>query len=169
MSDHSSNVLILCTGNSARSIIAEALLNQLSGLQDGSIRAFSAGSRPRGEPHPMALRVLAENGIEIGQLRSKSWDEFALSSAPEMNVVVTVCDSAAGEACPLWPGEPARVHWGLPDPAAVVGSEDDILNAFRATFDELSALMLRLIEIADPTLDKDVLQSRLQKVHSSVA
>ncbi len=167
MSDKDFNVLILCTGNSARSIIAEAVLNRLSDRQDGHIRAYSAGSRPRGMVHPMALRVLEDNGIETGALRSKSWDEFALSTAPAMNVVVTVCDSAAGEACPLWPGDPARVHWGLPDPAAVVGSEDDVLKAFRATLDELSTLMLRLIAVAEPTLDKDALQTRLQNIHTA--
>ena len=169
MSDRNFNVLILCTANSARSIMAEALLNQLSALDDGAVTAYSAGSRPRGAVHPVALQVLSEHGIDTRALRSKSWDEFALSSAPAMDVVITVCDSAAGEACPLWPGVPARVHWGLPDPAAVVGSEAETLSAFRAAFDELSILMLRLIRAAEPGLGKDVIEARLQAVHSAAA
>jgi arsenate reductase len=114
------NVLFLCTGNSARSVFGEALLNQLGG---GRFCGFSAGSHPRGDVHPMTLQVLAEAGIPTNGLRSKSWDEFATSAAPQMDFVFTVCDNTAGEACPVWPGHPMTAHWGIDDPAAVQGPE----------------------------------------------
>ncbi len=169
MSDCNFNVLILCTGNSARSILAEAVLDHMSAEADGNIRAFSAGVRPKGEVHPAALKVLRQNRIPTTALRSKSWDEFALSSAPTMNVVITVCDSAAGETCPIWPGSPVRVHWGLSDPAAVVGSSQEELAAFQKTFDDVSALMARLIDVAEADLDRDILQARLQQIHQVAA
>jgi arsenate reductase len=112
------NVLFLCTGNSARSLIAEALLNRAGA---GRYRAFSAGSWPKGEPHPAAIALLEEQGLDVTGLRSKSWDEFAEPHAPKMDLVITVCDSAAGETCPVWPGHPATAHWGIEDPAAVEG------------------------------------------------
>jgi arsenate reductase len=114
------NVLFLCTGNSARSVFGEALLNALGG---GRFRGFSAGSQPRGAVHPMTLQALAEAGIATSGLRSKSWDEFAASASPQMDFVFTVCDNAAGEACPVWPGHPMTAHWGIDDPAAVEGPE----------------------------------------------
>lgn len=131
MSAGALRVLVLCTGNSARSILGEALLNHHGG---GRIRACSAGSRPTGQVNPLALQVLAEAGITDFEPRSKSWDEFALPGAPEMDVVITVCDSAAGESCPLWPGAPLRAHWGVPDPAAVTGEPGHRLAAFREAF-----------------------------------
>jgi len=127
------NILILCTGNSARSILGEALFTARSG---GAVTAFSAGSKPKGEPHPGAIAVLQRHGLSIDGLRSKSWDEFEAPGAPVMDAVITVCDSAAAEPCPVWPGAPARAHWGLPDPADAEG-EDAIRAAFDATFQAL--------------------------------
>ncbi len=118
MSDRIYNVLFLCTGNSARSVLAEALLNK-AGI--GRFRAFSAGSHPRGAVHPMALEVLDGLGLETEGLRSKSWDEFAVDGAPEIDFIFTVCDNAAGETCPVWPGKPITAHWGIEDPAAIEG------------------------------------------------
>jgi protein-tyrosine-phosphatase len=126
------NVLFLCTGNSARSILAEALLNRDG---DGRFRAFSAGSFPKGAVHPMALALLRDRGFPVEGLRSKSWDEFADAGAPPLDLIVTVCDNAAGEVCPIWPGKPARAHWGIADPAAVEGAEQ------RAAFEEAYRLL----------------------------
>jgi arsenate reductase len=126
------NVLFLCTGNSARSILAEALTNSLA-VSKGKFRAYSAGSHPKGAPHPLALELLAQSRIPTRGLRSKSWDEFAKPDAPPMNFVITVCDQAAGEQCPYWPGQPVTAHWGMPDPAAVNGTEDQRRRAFSDT------------------------------------
>src|SRR5688572_17565432 len=128
------NVLFLCTGNSARSIIAEALLNRIGA---GRCRAFSAGSRPKGEVHPLALRVLARRGESVAGLRSKSWDELGGRDAPEMDFVLTLCGSAAAEPCPIWQGGPVRAHWGTEDPAAATGSEAGRVAAFERAYDVL--------------------------------
>lgn len=142
--DRPLNVLFLCTHNSARSILAEATLNHLGG---GRFRAFSAGSSPREnqQPNPLALEVLREAGIPIDGLRSKSWDEFAQPGAPEMDLVITVCDNAAGEACPLWPGHPRREHWGYADPSDVRGGELERLDAFRRTLRAIRGRLERML------------------------
>jgi arsenate reductase len=129
------NVLFLCTGNSARSILAEAYLNARG---KDRFRAFSAGSRPNGRVNPFALELLRANRLDVSGLRSKSWDEFAAPGAPKLDFVFTVCDNAAGEACPLWPGHPVTAHWGVEDPAAVGGSDDEKRAAFRKAYCELS-------------------------------
>jgi arsenate reductase (thioredoxin) len=127
------NVLFICTGNSARSILAEALINHLP-IGGGKFRGFSAGSHPKGEVHPLALELLAGQRFPTEGLRSKSWDEFAGAGAPNLDFVFTVCDQAAGEACPFWPGQPYTAHWGVPDPAAVTGSLDEQRRAFKDAF-----------------------------------
>jgi arsenate reductase len=125
------NVLFLCTGNSARSILAEAILNDRG---KGRFKAFSAGSHPKGAVHPLALAVLERNGLPIAGLRSKAWDEFAQPGAPPLDFIFTVCDNAAGEVCPLWPGQPMTAHWGQPDPAAVAGTDAEKAKAFHEAF-----------------------------------
>ena len=128
------NLLFLCTGNSARSLIAEGVLRQLGGK---AFNAFSAGSHPTGKPNPHAIAVLRQHDIDTGFARSKSWDEFDSADAPQLDLIITVCDNAAGETCPIWPGRPATAHWGLPDPAAVDGPQQAITAAFLDTYDEL--------------------------------
>lgn len=136
------NVLFVCTGNSARSIVAEQLLNRDGG---GRFRAFSAGSHPRGRVHPLALELLRELGLPTAGLRSKSWNEFTAPGAPPLDLVVTVCDQAAAEPCPLWPGAPATLHWSIPDPTAVAGSDDDRRAAFRELSRDLEARIRLLV------------------------
>ena len=160
MSDKIDNVLFLCTANSARSILAEALLNELA---KGRMRAYSAGSYPRGQVHPQALATLAELGLPSDGYRSKSWDEFVAPGAPEFDFIFTVCDNAAGESCPLWPGKPVTAHWGIPDPAAVEGSE-----AQRIAFLQASAELRQRIEgfLALPIMQMDTesLQAQLRAI-----
>lgn len=148
MADRIRNLLFLCTGNSARSILAEALLNR-DGV--GRFRAYSAGSQPKGEPHPAALALLAEQGFPLDGLRSKSWQEFAGADAPQMDLVITVCDSAAGETCPIWPGHPTTAHWGIEDPAAVVG--DDQPQAFFNAMTYLQRRISLLLNLPESELD----------------
>ncbi|MBV1863322.1 MAG: arsenate reductase ArsC [Rhodobacteraceae bacterium] len=138
------NILVLCTGNSARSILLESILRVESG---GEITAFSAGSHPVGQVNPAALKLLARKNHPTVGLRSKSWDEFALNGAPTMDLVITVCGNAEAEICPIWPGAPRRAHWGVDDPAAVVGSQDQIDAAFEAAYAELRSKALAFLAL----------------------
>jgi arsenate reductase len=155
------NVLFLCTGNSARSIMAEAILNKSAG---GKFRAFSAGSRPKGDVNPHAIELLRRLGYDTSGLRSKSWDEFAKSGAPQFNFVFTVCDNAAAEVCPLWPGQPMTAHWGIPDPAAVQGSPAQIGMAFNVAYRMLSQRIGVFSALPFATLDRLDLQAKLKDI-----
>lgn len=154
------NILVLCTGNSARSILGEAILNSKG---QGRFTAFSAGSKPTGVPNPFAIALLQSKGHDTGFSRSKSWDEFAAPGAPKLDVVITVCDSAAAESCPYWPGAPVSAHWGLPDPASVQGSDADKAAAFEATYDALSRRVSAMLALP-PDLDASALKSALSKI-----
>jgi arsenate reductase len=155
------NVLFLCTGNSARSIMAEALLN-LRGA--GRFQAFSAGSHPRGEVHPLAIEMLTRNHLPVEGLRSKSWDEFAMPDAPRLDFVFTVCDRAAAEVCPFWPSQPMTAHWGVQDPAEVAGSETEQARAFQRTFRELDARIMNFTSLRLDSLDQLTLQRQLDAI-----
>jgi protein-tyrosine-phosphatase len=155
------NVLFLCTGNSARSILAEAYLNA-SGR--GRFAAYSAGSQPSGKVNPLALELLAKNRIDTVGLRSKSWDEFARPGAPKLDFVFTVCDNAAGEVCPVWPGQPMTAHWGIADPAAAQGTEDEKRRAFMRAFSELSTRINLFLSLPIAKLDRLTLQRRLADI-----
>jgi arsenate reductase len=157
------HVLFLCTGNSARSILGEALLNGHPRAA-GRLRAFSAGSHPRGAVNPLALEVLGEQGVALGDLRSKSWDEFARPGAPPIDVVITVCDDAAAETCPVWPGHPVTVHWGLPDPAAVEGHDAEKRAAFEMTAAELRARIDRLVALPLESMTAEARRAALGRV-----
>ena len=157
------NVLFLCTGNSARSILAEALLNARGGER---VRAYSAGSHPKGDVHPLALAVLGTCGIPVSGLHSKNWEEFAAEDAPHMDVVITVCDRAAAESCPYWPGAPVKIHWGLPDPAEAGGDEHERLKAFAATFTELERRIDALLGLPLDYLSPEELEQQLRMLAS---
>ena len=163
MSEKVFNVLFLCTGNSARSIIGEAVLNRVG---RGQFKGFSAGSFPKGEVHPVALQLLEKQNYDISQFRSKNWDEFSEPEAPQMDFVFTVCDNAANEACPVWPGQPMSAHWGLPDPAAVTSSEVDQHMAFADTLRMLTQRIEIFVNLPIATLDKLVLQKQLNEIGS---
>ena len=155
------NVLFLCTGNSARSILAEAILNREG---TGRFRAFSAGSRPRGDVHPQAIRLLAQMNHDTSFARSKDWAEFAAPGAPVMDFVFTVCDNAANEACPVWPGQPMSAHWGVPDPAAVEGTETEIALAFADTYRMLTQRISIFCSLPLSSIDRLSLQTRLDQI-----
>ena len=155
------NVLFLCTGNSARSVLAEAYLNSRG---RGRFKAYSAGSHPAGKVNPFALELLAENRIDTAGFRSKSWDEFARPDAPEIDLIFTVCDNAAGEVCPVWPGKPITAHWGVADPAAVIGSDEQKRKAFQRAFAELSARINLLLALPIEKLDRHALKGRLEEI-----
>jgi arsenate reductase len=144
MTDMTTTVLVLCTGNSARSVLAECLINDLGG---GAWTAYSAGSHPTGRVNPLSIEVLKEMGHKVDGLRSKSWDEFARPNAPTMDLVITVCDNAAGEVCPIWPGHPSKVHIGFPDPAAAEGTHDERLAAFREVYAMIETKIRKLIAL----------------------
>ena len=161
MAERRFNVLFLCTGNSARSILAEALLNHWGG---GRFRAFSAGSHPKGDVHPLALDILTRNRVPIEGLRSKSWDEFATADAPPLDFVFTVCDRAAEEMCPVWPGQPMIAHWGIQDPAAVQGTDEEKARAFNTAFRELDARLKIFTSLRLDALDRLALQQQLDDI-----
>jgi protein-tyrosine-phosphatase len=164
MAERPFNVLFLCTGNSARSILAEQLINHWG---RGKFRGFSAGSHPKGKVHPIALELLKHMKLPTAGLRSKSWDEFAAPGAPQLDFVFTVCDNAAGEICPVWPGQPMTAHWGVEDPATVKGSEVEKWMAFRKAFKELESRIKIFTSLPIRSLDRIKLQERLDAIGES--
>jgi arsenate reductase len=161
MADRLLNVLFLCTGNSARSIMAEAILNRLGA---GKFHAFSAGSQPKGQVHLQAVRLLQGLGYDTAALRSKSWAEFAAPGAPPMNFIFTVCDDAAGEACPVWPGHPATAHWGIPDPAAATGAPAEVAVAFDDAYRMLHQRIAAFAALPLHSLDQVSLHGKLTDI-----
>lgn len=161
MTDKTYNVLFLCTGNSARSIMAEALATTMS---KGRIKGFSAGSKPTGKVNPFAIEQVTTTGYPAADLRSKSWDEFAASGAPRMDFIITVCDNAAGEACPFWPGHPATAHWGFEDPAAVDGGDEEKRAAFERIFGQIKARMQAFVSLPLDTWGADAVGEAVRKI-----
>jgi len=161
MTGRTYNALFLCTGNSARSILAEAALNRWGA---GKFRAYSAGSQPKGQVHPLAIELLEQLQLPTVGLRSKSWEEFALPGAPVLDFVFTVCDSAAGEVCPIWPGRPMTAHWGVGDPAAVEGTDERKRAAFQAAFREIEGRIKAFASLPVGTLDRTRLQQRVDTI-----
>ena len=155
------NILVLCTGNSARSILGEALFNTLGA---GRFKAYSAGSHPAGRVNPFAIEQVLALGYPIEELRSKSWDEFAQPDSPQMDFIVTVCDKAAGEMCPLWPGQPVTAHWGFPDPAAVAGSDEEKRAAFALTLRQIRNRVQLFLSLPLETLDRMAIESRMKAI-----
>ena len=164
MADRTYNVLFLCTGNSARSIIAEAILNKIGG---GRFRAWSAGSQPKGQVNPHTMTLLRGLDFETSGFRSKSWDEFAKPGAPMFDFIFTVCDNAAGEACPVWPGKPITAHWGIPDPAEATGTDAQIGQAFSDAYRMLNQRIGLFAALPIASLDKLTLQNRLREIGRS--
>lgn len=161
MTEHPFNVLFLCTGNSARSIVAEAILNRLG---VGKFRAFSAGSQPKGQVHPETIRLLQSLGYDVSRLRSKSWSEFADPGAPLLDFVFTVCDNAAGETCPVWPGQPMTAHWGVPDPAEATGTQAEIALAFKDAYRMLERRIGIFTSLPLRSFDHLSLQKKLREI-----
>jgi arsenate reductase len=155
------NILVLCTGNSARSILAEALFNTLGA---GRFKAYSAGSHPTGRVNPFAIEQARALGYPVDDLHSKRWDEFAQADAPRMDFIVTVCDNAAGEVCPLWPGQPVTAHWGFPDPAAVEGSEEVKRAAFAQTLRQIRNRVQLFLSLPLETLDRMAIENRMRAI-----
>ena len=155
------NILILCTGNSARSILAEALINKYGGKR---FKGYSAGSHPVGKVNPVAIALLDSFGHPMDHLRSKSWDEFSSPAAPVMDTIITVCDNAAGEVCPIWPGSPANAHWGMEDPAAFKGKFHEKLSVFEQVYRELEQHIERLIDLPSDKLSPTQLQNSLEEI-----
>jgi len=160
------NVLFLCTGNSARSILAEALMNELG---RGRFRGYSAGSQPTGRVNPFALEQLARSGLPTTGYRSKNWDEFAAPDAPFMHFVFTVCDSAAAETCPVWPGKPMTAHWGVPDPAAAEGNDEDKRRAFNSAFVTLKQRISLFVALPFDSVERLALKERLDQIGRAAA
>ena len=161
MSDDIKNVVFLCTGNSARSILAEAILQKEG---KGKFNAFSAGSRPKTEPHHAAICLLKNRGFVTAKLRSKSWHEFVASNAIHIDIVITVCDSAAAETCPVWPGKPISAHWSLPDPVAVTGTAEIVEQAFEKTYEKLKTRIRKLLKLPISELDPNELKMEIAKI-----
>jgi len=161
LNERSYNVLFLCTGNSARSILAEAILNHVGKAR---FRAFSAGSHPGGRVNPYAIELLEKQGLAVADLRSKSWDEFAAPGAPPIDFVFTVCDNAAGEACPVWPGQPMTAHWGIEDPAAVEGSDAEKRKALSRAFTEMNRRISLFINLPLIKLDAMAIKRKLDEI-----
>lgn len=162
MAERVHNVLFLCTHNSARSVMAEALLNVLG---QGRFRAFSAGSAPSGRVNPFAIEQCAQLGYDATQVRSKSWDEFAVTGAPQMDIIITVCDNAAGESCPFWPGHPATAHWGFPDPSSTVGDDSVKRAAFAQCVRDIRVRIEKLVALPIATLSSTALADHLYRIH----
>jgi arsenate reductase len=165
MPDRPRNVLFLCTGNSARSILAESLLNHWG---KGRFIGYSAGSFPKGQVHPISIALLNQLNLPTEGLRSKSWDEFAAPGAPPLDFIFTVCDNAAGEVCPVWPGKPMTAHWGIEDPAAVGGAEAEKWAAFRKALKELESRIKRFIDLPVTALDKITLQKQIEAIGAAL-
>lgn len=161
MTRKAAHILILCTGNSARSILAEGLINHL-GTPD--FVAYSAGSQPKGAPHPQALKTLEKYKIDTSFARSKSWDEFTGADAPALDYIITVCDNAAGETCPIWPGKPTTAHWGIPDPAAVTAPPKAVEAAFDLAYDQLHARISRFLALPFNQLDPAALKQEMMAI-----
>jgi arsenate reductase len=161
MTDHPYNVLFLCTGNSARSIIAEAILNKLGA---GNFRAYSAGSQPKGQINPNTIQLLQSLGYETAGYRSKSWDEFAKAGEPKFDFVFTVCDNAAAEACPVWPGQPMTAHWGIPDPAEATGTPAEVALAFKDAYRLLNQRISIFTALPLRSLGRLTLQGKLREI-----
>ncbi|MFC4349324.1 arsenate reductase ArsC [Kordiimonas lipolytica] len=160
------NVLVLCTGNSARSVLSEAIIGRRG---KGRFQAFSAGSKPTGKVNPFAIKLLSAKGYDTSGFRSKSWDEFAGTDAPKMDIVITVCDSAAGETCPIWPGAPVQVHWGFPDPAYVEGTDDEKLQAFSDVYDMIDPFIEQLVALDVENMDAGALKAALRAIAERAA
>lgn len=161
MTDKTYNILFLCTGNSARSIMAEALVTTLS---QGRFIGYSAGSKPGGKVNPFAIEQVKKTGYPVENLRSKSWDEFASPGAPHMDFIITVCDNAAGEACPVWPGHPATAHWGFEDPAAVEGSDEQKRAAFEKIYRQIMGRMQTFLSLPVHMLEKHAIKQEIEKI-----
>ena len=161
MSDKTYNVLFLCTGNSARSVLAEAILNHVG---NGRFKAYSAGSHPNGQVNPYAIKYLQQQGLPTEGLRSKSWDEFAGPDSPHFDFIITVCDNAAGEVCPVWPGKPTTGHWGIEDPAAVEGSDAEKLAAFSHAFTLMNRRISLLTSLPDNKLQAQAIRQELNQI-----
>ncbi|HWT53822.1 MAG TPA: arsenate reductase ArsC [Rhodocyclaceae bacterium] len=161
MSDKTYNVLFLCTGNSARSVLAETILNHVG---KGRFKAYSAGSHPNGQVNPYAIKYLQQQGLPTEGLRSKSWDEFAGTGAPHFDFIITVCDNAAGEVCPVWPGKPTTGHWGIEDPAAVEGTDAEKLAAFSHAFTLMNRRISLLVNLPDAKLQAQAIKQELNQI-----